>query len=38
MFFHMTMSVEDIKIYVKGIPVFMGIVFVVSLILKVFVL
>lgn len=38
MFFHMTMSVEDIKIYVKGIPIFMGIVFVVSLIVKLFVL
>ena len=38
MFFHMTMSVEDIKIYVKGIPIFMCIVFVVSLIVKLFVL
>ncbi len=35
MFFHMTMSPQDIKVYVKGIPLFMCIVFVITLILRV---
>lgn len=34
MFFHMTMSPEDIRVYVKGIPLFIVIVFVVTLILR----
>ena len=34
MFFHMTMSKQDIKVYVKGIPLFMGILFVVVLTLR----
>ena len=36
MFFHMTMSVQDIKIYIKGVPIFMGLIFVISLLLRVF--
>ena len=36
MFCHMTMSVEDLKIYVKGIPIFMGILFVLTLALRLF--
>ena len=36
MFFHMTMSIEDIKIYVKGIPIFMGLIFIVCLLLRLF--
>lgn len=36
MFFHMTMSVEDIKIYVRGIPIFMGLLFIVTLALRLF--
>ncbi|MCR5624622.1 MAG: hypothetical protein K6G11_05195 [Lachnospiraceae bacterium] len=34
MFFHMTMSPQDIKVYVKGIPLFICIVFVVTLVLR----
>ncbi len=34
MFYHMTMSTADIKIYVKGIPLFIPLVFVVVLILR----
>ncbi|SNU04489.1 hypothetical protein SAMN06297422_10131 [Lachnospiraceae bacterium] len=36
MFFHMTMSVQDIKIYIKGVPIFMGLIFIVCLLLKLF--
>jgi hypothetical protein len=36
MFYHMTMSTEDIKVYVKGIPLFMGILFVLSIALRLF--
>ena len=36
MFFHMTMSVQDIKVYIKGVPIFMGLIFVISLLLRVF--
>ncbi len=35
-FFHMTMSTADIKIFVKGIPLFIPMVFVVVLILRLF--
>ena len=34
MFFHMTMSSQDIKVYVKGIPIFMLILFIVMLIMR----
>ena len=34
MFFHMTMSVADIKVYVKGIPLFMCIIFILAVILR----
>ena len=34
MFFHMTMSPQDIKVYVKGIPIFMLILFIVMIILR----
>ncbi len=34
MFFHMTMSPADIKVYVKGIPLFIVIVFVITVILR----
>ena len=36
MFCHMTMSVEDIKVYVKGIPIFMGLLFILTLVLRLF--
>ncbi|MCR5586657.1 MAG: hypothetical protein K6F77_03905 [Lachnospiraceae bacterium] len=36
MFFHMTMSSADIRVYVKGIPLFMVIVFVITLGLRFF--
>ena len=36
MFFHMTMSPQDIKVYWKGIPVFMGILFLEGIILRLF--
>ena len=34
MFFHMTMSPQDIKVYVKGIPVFMIILFIEAFLLR----
>lgn len=34
MFFHMTMSFADIKVFVKGIPIFMCIVFILAVILR----
>ena len=34
MFFHMTMSPADIKVYVRGIPVFMVLVFIITAILR----
>jgi len=36
MFFHMTMSPQDIKVYVKGIPVFMIILFIEVFLLRLF--
>ncbi len=36
MFFHMTMSPQDIKVYVKGIPVFILILFIEMLLLRFF--
>ncbi len=34
MFYHMTMSPADVKVYMKGVPIFMAIVFIVALILR----
>ncbi|SEF80036.1 hypothetical protein SAMN04487934_103200 [Eubacterium ruminantium] len=34
MFFHMTMSSADIKIYIRGIPIFMALLFIVTLALR----
>ena len=34
MFFHMTMSVPDIKVYIKGVPLFIVIIFIVTVILR----
>ena len=36
MFFHMTMSIQDIKIYIKGVPIFMGLIFIITLGLRFF--
>jgi len=36
MFFHMTMSPQDIKVYVKGIPVFMVLLFIEVFLLRLF--
>ena len=36
MFFHMTMSTQDVKVFVKGIPIIMILVFAESLLLNLF--